>query len=416
MTGPRRFALPASLLALAIVVWTVPLQFVSLWTTHQINPDVHLYLKYGRAIAQGAVPYRDVRIEYPPGATGIFAAVWWIPGNYVVGFSALMLACLCVCILGVIATARALGYSPVRQALAGGVIALSPLLLGSLIQARFDLAVAAIVAWMLYAAVTGRWKLMWALLAAGVLIKLIPIALLPLLVVWQAHRVDWRSALRGAGASILLVALVIVPFAVISPSGTWYFIAYNLRRPPQLESMAASAYLAVHAVTGLHVAVVNNYGSFGLSGRGPAIVATALTVGLVVLVLLCAAWCARLLSKSYPTRDVEILIAGAATTMVALTVTGKVLSPVHDLAPPGDRLGAWSLGPLGAGDDGCRDAPDSGLLPAALLAPGRPRRQRHRLARRAQPHPGGPADALLAAQVARNAAHRRPSHRWRAAR
>ncbi len=349
MTPARRFALPVSLLALAIVVWTIPLQRVSLWTTDQINPDVNLYLKYARAMAHGAVPYRDIRIEYPPGATGIFYLTWWIPGNYVTAFSGLMLACLCVCLVGVIATARALGYSPARQAIAGGVIALSPLMLGSLIGARFDLAVAALIAWMLFAAVTERWKLMWVLLAAGVLIKLIPIALLPLLVIWQAHRVDWRAALRGAVASLLLVVVVVLPFALISPSGTWYFLAYNLRRPPQLESMASSAYLAVHAIAGTHVAVVNNYGSFGLSGRGPALLATGLTVALVVVVIVCAGWCARLLAKSYATRDVEILVAGAAATMVALTVTGKVLSPQYmiwllpvTMLVPG-RLGRWAL-------------------------------------------------------------------------
>lgn len=343
MTGVRRYGLPAGLLVLAILVWTIPLQHVGIWVNHQINPDVNLYLQYARAMAHGAVPYRDIRIEYPPGATGIFALTWWLPGTYVNAFSGLMLACLCVCLLGVIATARALGYSPARQAIAGGVIALSPLLLGSLIQARFDLAVAAVIAWMMYAAVTERWKLMWALLAAGVVIKLVPIALLPLLVIWQAHRVGWRAAVRGAVASIVLVALVFVPFAIITPSGTWYFMAYNLRRPPQIESMAASAFLALHTITGTYVDVVHNYGSLGLSGRGPAVLGAALTGVLVVLVVLCAFWCARLLARSHPSRDVEILVAGAAATMVALTVTGKVLSPQYMI---------W-------------------LLPVAVLVPGR---------------------------------------------
>jgi uncharacterized membrane protein len=338
-----RFGLPASLVGLAIIIWTIPLQRVSIWTAHQINPDVNLYLKYGRAMAHGALAYRDIRIEYPPGATGIFYLTWWIPGDYVTAFSGLMLVSLCVCLLGVIATARALGYSPLRQAIAGGTIALSPLLLGSLIGARFDLAVAAVIAWMLFAAVTERWRLMGVLLAAGVLIKLIPVALLPLLVIWHAHRVGWRAALRGATASLVLVAAVIVPFAVLSPSGTWYFVAYNLRRPPQLESMASSVFLAMHAVAGTHVGVVTNYGSFGLSGRGPSLLGTALTIALVVVVVACAAWCARLLARAYPTRDVEILIAGAAATMVALTVTGKVLSPQYMI---------W-------------------LLPATMLVPGR---------------------------------------------
>jgi Glycosyltransferase family 87 len=329
MTQARRLALPAGLIALAIFVWTVPLQRFSIWTDNQINPDVNLYFGYARMMAHGALAYRDIRIEYPPGATGIFYLTWWLPGQYVTAFSGLMLACLCVCLLGVVATARALGYSPVRQAIAGGVIAVSPLMLGSLVQARFDLVVAAVIAWLLYAAVTERWKLMWVLLAAGVLIKLVPIALLPLLVIWQAHRVDWRAALRGAVASLVLVALVIVPFAAITPSGTWYFIAYNVRRPPQIESMASSVLLAAHVATGRYVHVVHNYGSLGLSGGRAAQLSLVLTLGLVVLVVACAVWCARLLARAHPSRDVEILIAGAAATMVALTVTGKVLSPQY---------------------------------------------------------------------------------------
>jgi hypothetical protein len=329
MTGARRIALPAGLIVLAILVWTIPLQHVGIWVNHQINPDVNLYLEYARAMAHGAVPYRDIRIEYPPGATGLFYLAWWLPGSYVNAFSGLMLACLCVCLVGVIATARALGYSPARQAVAGGVIALSPVLLGSLVQARFDLAVAAVIAWMMFAAVTERWKLMWVLLAAGVVIKLVPIALLPLLVIWQAHRVGVRPALRGAAASVVVVALVFVPFAIITPSGTWYFMAYNLRRPPQIESMAATVFLAVHTLAGTYVHVVHNYGSLGLSGRRPALLGVALTVVLVVLVVALAVWCARLLARSHPRRDVEILIAGAAATMVALTVTGKVLSPQY---------------------------------------------------------------------------------------
>jgi hypothetical protein len=324
-----RYALPAGLILVAIVVWTVPLQLVSIWTQHQINPDVWLYFKDAGQIVHGAIPYRDFHIEYPPGATFIFWLTWWIPGNYTTAFSALMLVCLCVCLLGVLATARALGLSPIRQALAGGVIAFSPLILGSLVQARFDMAVAAVIAWMLYAAVTERWKLMWVLLAAGILIKLVPVALLPLLVIWQAHRVDWRAAIRGGIASLVIVAAGIVPFALLSPSGTWYFIAYNLRRPPQLESMASSAFLALHALAGVHVQVVANYGSFGIGGSRPAALATGLTALLVVLVVACAIWCAHLLARAHSTRDAHILIAGAAATMVALTVTGKVLSPQY---------------------------------------------------------------------------------------
>ncbi|MEZ5079064.1 MAG: hypothetical protein R2878_00070 [Thermoleophilia bacterium] len=39
------------------------------------------------------------------------------------------------------------------------------------------------------------------LLVAGVLLKLMPLALVPLLVVWQAHR-SRRDALRAAGVAL----------------------------------------------------------------------------------------------------------------------------------------------------------------------------------------------------------------------
>jgi hypothetical protein len=321
--------LPGVLIAIAIFVWMVPMRTFSIWTSHQINPDVNLYRVYAARIVHGALAYRDVRIEYPPGATGIFTAAWWIPGHYVDAFSALMLACLCVCILGVVATARALGYSPIRQAIAGGVVALCPMAIGSLVAARFDLAVAAVVAWMVYAAVTERWRWMWVLLAAGILIKLVPLALLPLLMIWQAQRVDWRAAWRGVAACLALVALVVLPFAVLAPQGTWYFMAYNLRRPPQIESMASSIFLAAHSITGSHVRMGFGFGGLNIEGRNPAILATVLSVVLAVLVIAIAVRCWQLLAVAHPTRAVEVLIAGSAATMVSLTVAGKVLSPQY---------------------------------------------------------------------------------------
>ncbi len=326
---PHGWVMPGALIAIAVFIWTIPLQLVPLWSENQINPDVNLYRVYAGRIAHGAVPYRDVRIEYPPGATGLFSLVWWIPGNYRTDFSAVMLLCLCICLLGVVQTARALGYSPVRQALAGGIVAASPLLLGSLVGARFDMAVAAIVVWMLYAAVTERWRWMWLLLAAGILIKLVPLALIPLLVLWHARRVDWRAAVAGAVASVAVAAAVVIPFAVLSWSGTWYAAAYNLRRPPQVESVIASLFLAAHTVGGMHVPIVLSYGSINIAGHRPHLLANAFSVALVALVLVIAVRCAQLLARAHPTRATEVLMCGAAATMVCLTVTGKVLSPQY---------------------------------------------------------------------------------------
>ena len=201
------------------------------------------------AIVHGALAYRDVRIEYPPGATGLFYLIWWIPGNYRAAFAGLMLVCLCVCLVGVVQTARALGYSPLRQAIAGGIVALSPLLLGSLVQARFDLVVAAVIAWMLYR--RGHRALEADVGApdsrhpdqadpAG--------AAAPAGDLACPSRPLARSLARGdrRGRDRRSASLSRSPSS--TPSGTWYFIAYNLRRPPQIESIVSSAFLAAHTV------------------------------------------------------------------------------------------------------------------------------------------------------------------------
>jgi hypothetical protein len=325
----RGLALPTGLVALAVVAWAWPLQHLAFYTRRTDAGDVHVYLRYARLMARGLVPYRDFHIEYPPGATFIFWLVWQLPGHFRGTLSALMLLCLCICLVGVVATARALGLSPVRQAIAGGIIALAPLLLGPIVVERFDMAVAAVTAWMIYAAVTERWRLMWILLAGGVLIKLVPIALLPLLLVWHAHRRGWTSAIRDAAISIGLIIVGILPFAAIAPSGTWYFIGYNLRRPPQLESLTSNLFLLLAKFAHYRFRIVEDYHSNGLHGTGPAVVATVSTVVLAVAVAGCAWWSWRLLAGSSGPADRGIIVAGAAATIVALTVFGKVLSPQY---------------------------------------------------------------------------------------
>lgn len=325
----RGLALPTGLVALAVVAWAWPLQHLAFYTRRTDAGDVRVYLHYARLMARGLVPYRDFHIEYPPGATFIFWLVWQLPGHYRGTLSALMLVCLCICLVGVVATARALGLSPIRQAIAGGIIALAPLLLGPIVVERFDMAVAAVTAWMIYAAVTERWRLMWILLAGGVLIKLVPIALLPLLLIWHAHRRGWASAIRDAAISIGIVIVGVLPFAIIAPSGTWYFVGYNLRRPPQLESLTSNLFLLLAKFGHYRFRIVEDYHSNGLHGTGPAAVATVTTVVLAVAVGACAWWSWRLLSGSSAPADRGIIVAGAAATIVALTVFGKVLSPQY---------------------------------------------------------------------------------------
>ena len=213
MTARR--GLPVALVALTVVAWVIADQLDAY--PHQHLTDLPVYEDAARAITAGDVPYRDVPFEYPPLAAGLVTFARLLPISYAGAFSLLMLAALCATVVGTVATARALGLSPRRQALTGGVVALVPFLLGDFVATRFDLAVAALLAWTLWAAVTDRFRLAWGLLAAAVALKLVPIVLVPLLVVWHRRRRGTGAASASAALAGLTVAATFLPFVALSP-------------------------------------------------------------------------------------------------------------------------------------------------------------------------------------------------------
>ena len=392
-----RRALPWLVVGLAIVVWAVPLQFVG-WYDNGGITDIPTYREAYEHIASGDAPYLDFSLEYPPLAAGLFWLAGVLPGQYEVGFSILMLICLCATALGVLALARTLGLDQRRQALAAGAVAVSPLLLGNLVETRFDLALAALLTWTLWAAASGRFRLAWGLLAGATLLKLIPLALVPVLLIWQRHREGARAAWAGLAWCALLVAVVIVPFAVAAPSGTWDIARYHIDRPLQIESTGGAYLLGLHALADVPLTVVNSFGSQGLKGSGPAVIAgisTAVLVGLIAAV----AWSLWVgLRRARPPGDARLFVAASCSTIVALLVAGKVL-----------RLD-------GLRRRGRGDGPDAGLLPPPVLGPGGAGAAADRAAGAARHGPDRPARRLLAAPEHRRPAARAGAATWRRAR
>lgn len=313
------------LVGLAVVVWAVPLHLG--WYVDRPITDIPTYEAAWRHIADGQVPYRDFPLEYPPLAAGLFWLAGVLPGHYDVAFSALMCVCLIATLLGVLATARALGLDQRRQTLAGVAVAVSPLLLGNLMETRFDLLLAALLAWMLYAAVTGRWRLMWILFAAATLTKLIPLALLPALIIWQRHRAGSGRAWRGALGGLALVGVVLLPFFLLSPSGTWGLARYHIDRPLQIESSGSAYLLGLHTLAGVPVRVVSSFGSQGITGRGPDVIADLSTVAMVLALIAVAATLLLFLRRARPPSDARLLVAAVAASTAVLLCGGKVLSP-----------------------------------------------------------------------------------------
>jgi hypothetical protein len=321
----RRRVLPAALVGVAIAAWAI----ADTWDPypHQHLTDLPVYEDAARAITGGDVPYRDFAFEYPPLAAGLVTFARLLPISYGAAFSLMMLACLCAAVLGAVATARALGMGARRQAAVGGVIALVPFLLGDFLATRFDLALTALLAWTLWAAVSRRFTLAWALLACAVALKLVPIVLVPLLVVWHRRHRSARCTVTSASLAAAGVVAMFLPFVAVSPGGVWHMFEYHIDRPLQIESLGAGYLLGLHALADIGLRVDTTFGSQNVIGQGPDVIAAVSTALMLVGV---AAVCATaiVLLRRIPRPDGAHLFVGACAATLAVTVVGgKVLSP-----------------------------------------------------------------------------------------
>ena len=74
--------------------------------------DVHIYGLYADGFLRGDLPYRDVFVEYPPGAFLVFMPPAVLPGGaYNAGFKTLMALCGIGALFAVLLTLMTLGAS-----------------------------------------------------------------------------------------------------------------------------------------------------------------------------------------------------------------------------------------------------------------------------------------------------------------
>jgi hypothetical protein len=318
----------ATFVAIALFVVSWSLLHVGFYTHKQIL-DTPVYQRYGNAIADGKVPYRDFALEYPPGALPMFA----LPGLAESGhdqevsstfrraFETLMWLCGAAALLGMAVVLRSLRRSTVGVCAALVFTALAPLAVGSVILSRFDLWPAAIVVAALAALVSGRLRLGHLLLGLGVVAKLYPAVLVPLAFGFAWRRAGRREALICLGLLAGFAALLFLPFFVLSPGGVWNSFSVQLGRPLQVESLGSALLLAAHHLFGLDVTGSTSHGSQNLAGTGAHAMAIGSTV--VQVAALIGIW--AMFARGSASR--ESLVRASAAALVVFVALGKVLSP-----------------------------------------------------------------------------------------
>jgi Glycosyltransferase family 87 len=278
--------------------------------------DTPIYERYGEAMTGGQMPYRDFRVEYPPAALPIFLLPALGTGDsddFRRRFEGLMAGLGVGCVVLVAAISSSL-WAPV-------FVGAAPLLLGSVYLSRFDLWPAALTLIALAFLLAGKARLGLGALGLAVAAKLYPAVLAPIAVahVWRTR--GRREAVICGGVFLGVVAVIVAPFAVISPGGVWDAFWQQAGRPLQIESLGAGLLLAAHHVLGLDLTMESSHGSQNLSGGGADALAVLSTVLQAAVLVALWIWFAR----GPATRD--RLLAACAAAVCAFVAFGKVLSP-----------------------------------------------------------------------------------------
>jgi hypothetical protein len=270
--------------------------------------DVIEFGRYGHAVLDGQLPYRDFHLEYPPGAIPLFT----LPalGHYVTWFrleNALAWTAVIVLVGALLSTVRP---GDRRNPLMLGVVALVPLVLGPFTLMRFDGWPTALVLAALLCLVRGRPTLALVLLALGTLVKAWPVALLPLFLLYGVSK-------RSLAAFGVVLVIALTPFAALSPGGAYNGLMAQPHRHLEYETIGASALFAL----GRPVRTYFETGSFSVAGSGANTIATlqsALQLAMVILIVV-------LFARSL--RGPRQLVTAVAATVAVAAVLGKVLSP-----------------------------------------------------------------------------------------
>jgi hypothetical protein len=320
-----RTALRAALVAVPVFVAACAVPDGGLFRAARFR-DVHIYQGYAEKLLHGALPYRDVFVEYPPGAFAVFLppAAFGAP-HYNAAFKSLMALCGVATIMLVALVLAEIGASRRGLLLSVGLLAVAPVALGPISLNTYDAWPAFLTVLALYLFLRGLDLPAGLVLGVAVSAKVYPLVLVPLAGVYVWRRRGSRRVALTLGVFAVALAAVVLPFAAYDLNGVVSGFRSQAERGLQIESLGASLLLAADKLGLYDAQVVRTTGVAGrnLTGSTADGVATATLVVEALSVVL--VWFVYARARDARGR-LPVAFAAAVAGFLAFT---KVFSPQY---------------------------------------------------------------------------------------
>jgi uncharacterized membrane protein len=288
--------------------------------------DLHIYQGYAERLLDGALPYRDVFVEYPPGAFAVFLPpAAFGESHYNAAFKALMALCGVATILLVGLVLAELGASRRRIYVALGLLALSPVALGPISLNTYDAWPALLTVLALWLFLRERDLLAFAVLGLAITAKVYPLVLVPLACIYVWRLAGPRRVALGLAALLAIAVAVIAPFAAYAPHGVFESFRSQAERGLQVESLGASLLLLLDRLGLYDAQVVRTTGVAGRNLAGGDADAVAVASLVLEALAVAAVWVLYVRVRDARAR-LPLAFAAAVAGFIAFT---KVFSPQY---------------------------------------------------------------------------------------
>lgn len=294
--------------------------------------DLWHYFQVSGYLLRGELPFRDFPLEYPPLALLPFL----LPRLALLGHSTsyaqyvwafLVQSALLTTLLVLTLRDMASRFPmPPPPKMAGLLFLLLLVAASPTLPWRYDLFPALLTALALRAVLDNHPKQAGLWLGLGTAAKLYPLVLLPVFAIYLFVGRERRAAAHLVTTTLLTTFACLLPSLCLSPHTALSFLHYHQLRGLEVESSGAGLLLLAHAVCGIPLSVVYNYGADHLVSPNSAAVLACLPVlfglGLVGLLWKFGQECRR---KPEP----ETLLRTTVAVLLAGLLLNKVFSPQY---------------------------------------------------------------------------------------